>query len=76
VTVNQDVDLYAVLLKAGDETAHHLMDGRHAWLQVVKGSVLVNGRRLEEGDGGAVSGEDRLLVKAEALSRVLLFDLA
>ena len=54
---------------------HNLAHGRHAWLQVVKGAVTLNGERLGAGDGAAVSDEESLTVRADEESEVLLFDL-
>jgi hypothetical protein len=76
VKINQDVSLYASLLGEGDEVTHDLAAGRHAWVQVVRGPVTVNGVRLESGDGAAVSDETRLALRSESAdSEFLLFDL-
>lgn len=75
VTINQDADLYAVLLEPGEEVVHPLAKSRHAWLQVARGAVAVNGNALEPGDGVAVSDEEQLLISAGDRAEVLLFDL-
>ena len=41
VTVHQDVALYASVLGPGQEVAHPLAPGRHAWVQVVRGQVTL-----------------------------------
>jgi hypothetical protein len=76
VKVHQDVDLYASLLSAGSELDHALRAGRHAWVQVARGSIAMNGHRLGAGDGAAVSAESALRLTARVPSEVLLFDLA
>lgn len=76
VTVNQDVNLYAALLEQGEEIDHVVLAGRHAWLQVARGSVEVNGHRLEQGDGAAASDENRLTITGMEKAELLLFDLA
>jgi redox-sensitive bicupin YhaK (pirin superfamily) len=76
VTVHQDVELYATLLEPGEAVTHELRPGRHAWVQVARGSVTLNGRPLRAGDGAAVSDEAALAVVAAEPSEVLLFDLA
>jgi redox-sensitive bicupin YhaK (pirin superfamily) len=76
VTLYQNVTVYNALLGAGEEVAHELAEGRHAWLQVVKGGVTLNGTRLNASDGAAVSDERSLTIKADEESEVLLFDLA
>ena len=76
VTIHQDARLYASLLKPGEEAKHALGKDRYAWLQVAKGSVELNGKRLQQGDGAAVTDEERLIVKGKEDAEVLLFDLA
>jgi redox-sensitive bicupin YhaK (pirin superfamily) len=76
VTINQDVDLYASILRSGDELSHSLKDGRHAWVQVISGSLEVNGESLAAGDGAAISGETAVNFKAnDNDTEFLLFDL-
>ncbi len=55
---------------------HELAPGRHAWLQVARGQVELNGVALEPGDGAAVSDERALELRAADGAEVLLFDLA
>ena len=76
VKVHQDVDLYAAVLDEKSRVSHALGLNRHAWVQVARGSVLLNGLALENGDGAAVSGESELIVEATADAEFLLFDLA
>ena len=77
VTVHQDVSLYVALLDKKQRVEHTLVPGRHAWLQVAKGSVELNGTRLEQGDGAAVSDEQKLAIAgAQDGAEILLFDLA
>ena len=76
VTVHQDAELYGSVLAAGEEITHRPAPGRHAWLQVVKGAVALNGTPLRAGDGAAASNEDALTVRADEDSEILLFDLA
>ena len=76
VKINQDVQLYCSILANGETVAHDLAENRHAWIQVVKGSLDVNGTRLEASDGAAVSREKSLEIKSLADdSEFLLFDL-
>ena len=76
VTVHQDVALYAGKLAAGARIEHPLAPGRHAWLQVARGSVEVSGQKLRAGDGLAASDEAELAISASDDAEVLLFDLA
>ena len=76
VRVHQDVDLYATLLDAGQRAELDLAPGRHAWVQVVRGEVTLNGQALHEGDGAQVSEERELALEASGPAEVLVFDLA
>jgi quercetin 2,3-dioxygenase len=75
VTVHQDAAIYVGLIEAGREVAHAIAAGRHAWVQVARGAVEVNGTKLAAGDGAAVSEESALAVVAGEPSEILLFDL-
>jgi hypothetical protein len=76
VTIHQDAKLYVSLLEKDEAVTHKLEAGRHAWLQVAKGSVELNGKRLSQGDGAALSEEEKLHIKGTENAEVLLFDLA
>jgi redox-sensitive bicupin YhaK (pirin superfamily) len=71
--INQDARLYAAEVGSGDRIAHALPEGRHAWIQVVRGTVVVNNTELRQGDGVAVSDEPSVLVAGDG--EFLLFDL-
>lgn len=76
VTIHQDADLYIARLDQGTKAEHTLESGRHAWLQIARGSVLANGMELKAGDGAAISQESAVRVEAKEPSEILLFDLA
>jgi len=76
VKIHQDAKLFVTLLASGEEVRHQLGAKRHAWLQVAKGEVLLNGQKLQHGDGAAVSDEKELTIKGMKDAEVLLFDLA
>ena len=71
----QDVSLYAGSLAPGDRGVHRLSTGRHAWVQVIRGALSLNGTPLLEGDGAAISDEPTLDLRATEDSEILLFDL-
>jgi len=76
ITIHQDVSLYAGLLAPNDRVEQTLASGRHAWIQLVRGTITVNGETLRAGDGAAISAESKLVIQASAPSELLLFDLA
>jgi redox-sensitive bicupin YhaK (pirin superfamily) len=75
VTVHQDAELYVGAPESGGELVHALPAVRHAWLQVARGAVRLNGHALTAGDGASVSDERRLEISAREPSEVLLFSL-
>jgi len=76
VKINQDVVLYSSILANGDEVSHELNEGRHAWIQIVKGEIELKDKTLTAGDGAAISGERVLHIKSLGdETEFLLFDL-
>ena len=73
--IHQDVTLSLGSFEKGAEVTQPLTLGRHAWIQVARGTVHLNGLDLKEGDGAAVSDERALKFRALEDSEVLLFDL-
>ena len=76
VKINQDAQLYVTLLKPGEEVRHDFAAGRYGWLQVARGAVELNGKRLNQDDSAAISKEKNLTIKGAEDAEVLLFDLA
>ena len=76
VSAQQDFSLYASALDEGARVQHAMAAGRHAWVQVARGEVTVNGTSLGEGDGAAINDERSLDIAATKPAEILLFDLA
>jgi quercetin 2,3-dioxygenase len=74
--IHQDARVYLSSLAASQEVRYELLPGRHAWLQVLRGAVDLNGRTLAVSDGAAVSNARELTIRANEASEVMLFDLA
>lgn len=73
--IRQDASIYRGLLASGEVTNHHLADGRSAWIQIISGSLQVNNRLLQAGDGAEIRQEAMLQLEAVNTSEFLLFDL-
>ena len=73
--IHQDVTLLLGSLEEGSTLSHPLSADRHAWVQVARGAVDLNGVALKEGDGAAISNEKAVTLRATEDSEVLLFDL-
>jgi hypothetical protein len=76
VTVHQDVTLAATLLAPGQKVEHELRTDRYAWVQVARGAIDLDGKRLSAGDGAAVKGQGVLALVGAVDAEVLVFDLA
>ena len=74
--IHQDARIYLASLEQGRTVRHDLVPGRHAWLQVLRGEVVVNGSRLQASDGAALSEESAVSVSANGPAEVMLFDLS
>lgn len=76
ITIHQDVNLYATLLKDGEEVSHCLANERVVWVQVVRGAVQLNHQSLTAGDGVAIAQEENITLRgAGNNAEVLLFDM-
>ncbi|TWU19928.1 pirin family protein [Allorhodopirellula heiligendammensis] len=75
ITIHQDVQIYVAQLAAEKSIEFQLEESRHAWLQVLRGRVKLNGYAMETGDGAAVSSETALDICATLDAEIMLFDL-
>ncbi|HUR34965.1 MAG TPA: pirin family protein [Vicinamibacterales bacterium] len=75
VALRQDVDLWVTRLDGPAARTFDIRPGRSAWVHVARGSVVVNGRVLAEGDAASVSDEMVTFTNGEQ-AEVLVFDIA
>lgn len=76
VTIQRDVDVFASILAKGEAVEHLLLEGRKAWIQVLRGSVSLDDQPLEAGDGAALDASASLRIEGRSSAEVLLFDMA
>lgn len=75
--IHQDATLGVTSLEPGESVTHALAPGRFAWVQVATGSVTLNGKAMNAGDGASIADEKMLTISASAPgTQVLVFDLA
>ena len=74
--MHQDMELYGGNLDAGKQVEYPVSFDRHAWIQIIKGAVVVNGIDLLTGDGAAIEEENLITIAAAETTEFLLFDLA
>lgn len=75
ITIHQDVDLYASVLEKGQRVTLDDVSERRIFVQVVSGSVDVNGTGLTTGDGVQIRGEPAINIAADNETELLLFNL-
>ena len=76
VQIQQDLLMFASVLGDGDRVTYELAPARHAWLQVVRGTVRGEGTELGEGDGASFSEASSITIESLGDGEVLLFDMA
>ncbi len=76
VKVHQQAAIHFGVLDEGTQLRHLLELGRHAWVQVTRGRLNVDGEELGAGDGAAITDGSAIEIEALAESEVLVFDLA
>jgi redox-sensitive bicupin YhaK (pirin superfamily) len=64
--------IYVGALAAGKELTRRVSDNCHAWVQVVRGEVRLNGMPLTAGDGAAIGQEPMLQIRAPDAAELLL----
>jgi len=76
LTIHQDLNLYSTVLDADTRLDFEFANGRHGFVQVVRGSLEINGESLGSGDAAVLQDQDALSVRATEDSELLLFDMA
>ncbi len=74
LTINQQVEVSVCDLAEGNCLDYPLQADHDAWLQVARGEIDLNGRRLVAGDGAGVEDETGLNLCAITESEIVLFD--
>jgi redox-sensitive bicupin YhaK (pirin superfamily) len=73
--IQQDAEIYRILLESGQSLQHEVRPGRGIWLHIAEGSLVVNGNTLETGDAAATEVSGTLTLNANSRTNALLFDL-
>lgn len=77
IAVRQNMKLYASILRENETTTLTLEKGRHAWIQVARGALEVDGKRLEQGDGASIDAVEKILFTGKnPETEFLVFDLS
>ncbi|MBX8476200.1 pirin family protein [Pseudomonas cichorii] len=73
--VRQDARVYAGLFDGNETASLELAADRYAYVHVARGSVVLNGERLGEGDGVRLRDEQQIHLSGGVDAEVLVFDL-
>ena len=73
--IQQDAEIYRILLEPGQSVQHEVREGRGIWLHIAEGSLVVNGITLATGDAAATEVSGTLTLTANSRTNALLFDL-
>lgn len=75
LAVRQDARVYAGLFDGNEAATLTLAEQRYAYIHVARGSVQVNGQRLQAGDGARLRDESQIHLSHGEDAEVLVFDL-
>ena len=73
--IHQDARMYAGLFDADEQAQHTLAAGRLGYVQVARGSLELNGRRLQAGDGAMLQAEPLISLSKGREADLLVFEL-
>ena len=74
--IRAEARVLGATLKSGDSVEYALGAKRHGYLVAAKGSVEVNGVRIEARDGAAITGESVLKIESIDDAEIVLVDTA
>ncbi|MEO5968412.1 MAG: pirin family protein [Bdellovibrionia bacterium] len=73
--IHQEVSIFATLLEEKKSVSHMFKPGRKGWVQVIRGSLDLNGETMHSGDGASIEDVKEVQLLAKESAEVLLFDL-
>lgn len=75
ITIHQEVQLYATILKSAQQIDYAINPGRKVYLHIATGNIMLNDISLGEGDGVRVVDEKQITINGIDHAEILLFDL-
>jgi quercetin 2,3-dioxygenase len=75
VVIHQDINLYVANLSSEDRIPLEVKIDRFSWIQVARGTLLLNGESLHEGDGIQIDSPESLELTTPSNTEILVFDL-
>ncbi|WP_298627529.1 pirin family protein [uncultured Legionella sp.] len=74
VSIHQNVDVYAAFLDEEQMLKHVFHRDRCGWLQLIKGTLMLNGYQMSAGDGASIT-QEQIEIKSISNTEFILFDL-
>lgn len=75
LTIGQDAVVYAALIDGEESVTHPLAEGRRGYVQIARGTAVVNGLSVVAGDAVKVQDERAIVIEQGHDAEVLVFDL-
>lgn len=76
LAIHSNALIYSAIIDVGQHLVHELVQGRMAWLHIVRGETALNDLVLTDGDGVGITAEPAVSFTAREESEVLLIDLS
>lgn len=73
--LNQVVDIYMSSLEKGKWVKHAPGVDHYLWVQATRGSLILNGKNLDQGDGASISNEREIEITTNDKTEFLIFDM-
>ena len=75
VVIHADANMFAALVDTDEKIERAIAKDRYAYVHVVRGSVSLNGTRLQAVDAASLTGESRVILDQGEKAEVLVFEL-
>lgn len=75
VVIHADANMFAALVDADEKIERAIAKDRYAYVHIARGSVSLNGIRLQAGDAASLTGESRVILDEGDKAEVLVFEL-
>ena len=75
IKIHQDVQLSRGYFKTNEKVDYPVKPGRGVWIHILKGTIEINGMKLQTGDSASIDNEKNIPIATHAESEFLLFDL-
>lgn len=75
IKINQNLDLFFGTLVKGNKADFVSESSKKIWVQLMSGSISINGVGLNTADGAAITGTEKLEIQSKENSEFLIFEM-